>query len=77
MKNIKRPLQLGGFLTFVFLIIFYFLNKDVPTNELLLATPYFVVLYFMIFTLGQPEILKKIQLYTQNQTENVLLLPIF
>lgn len=77
MKNIKQSLQLGGLLTFVFLILFYFLNKDVKTNELLLATPYFVVLYFMIFTLGQPEILKKIQLYTQNQTEKVLLLPIF
>ncbi len=77
MKKLISPLPLGGLLTSIFLILFIFFNQKEPTNELLIATPYFIILYFLIFTLGQPEVIKKIQEFTHLPNEKVLIFPIF
>lgn len=77
MKTFTRPLLLGGILTSVFLILFLYFNRSESINELLIATPYFIIIYFLIFNLGQPDVNKLMREYLHLGNEKTLIFPIF
>lgn len=52
-----RPLITGGLLTLCFALLFLYFNKEKSSAELLLQTPYLIVLYFLVFTIGQLDVL--------------------
>ncbi len=77
MKTLSRNSLLGGALTIIFLILFLYFNGKESTNELLIATPYFLILYFLIFNLGQPDVNKLMQEYVHVGNEKALIFPVF
>lgn len=77
MKTLTRQLWFGSALTTVFFVFFLFFNWKESTSELLIATPYFIVIYFLIFNLGQPKVNQHIREYLHLGNEKVLIFPVF
>ncbi|MFN8349293.1 MAG: CPBP family glutamic-type intramembrane protease [Spirosomataceae bacterium] len=51
----RQALLLGTNLTLLLYLLFLLFNRHLPATELLMATPFFLSLYFLIFTVGQPN----------------------
>jgi uncharacterized protein len=77
MKTFSRQILLGSALTTIFFVLFLYFNWKEPTNELLIATPYFIVIYFLIFNLGQPDVNKQLREYLHLGNEKVLFFTVF
>lgn len=55
--SLKRPLITSGLYTVILTLFFLFFSRERNTvQDLCIALPYFMVLYFMLFSLGKPVI---------------------
>lgn len=77
MKTLSRHSLLGGALTIIFFMLFLYFNWKPSTTDLLIASPYFVIIYFLIFNIGQPDISKQMREFVHLGNEKVLIFPIF
>ena len=77
MKRNITSIWLGtGLLTAILFAFFLYVNQQAPTSELLIASPYFIGLYFLIFSIGQPIIIYRLGRAMQSGREKVLLFPV-
>ena len=76
MKNYSRQLITVGVLTSILFLLFLYFNWNQPATELLIGSFYFIVLYFLLFTIGQPEVSKRIGSQMSMGTEKVILFPL-
>lgn len=77
MKRDKTSLWLYiGLLTVILFAFFLYVNQQEPTAELLIASPYLIGLYFLIFSIGQPIITNRLGRAMQSGTEIALLFPV-
>lgn len=72
----NKALISSAILTTLLFAFFLVTNWQQPTQELLLASPYFLVLYFLIFSVGKPEIRAHWQKRIKEGKEKVLVFPI-
>lgn len=59
-SSIRGELLTGGILTVIFSLLFLYFNKEKSGAELGLQMPFFMIPYFLLFTIGQPGVSKKI-----------------
>ncbi|WP_421829038.1 CPBP family intramembrane glutamic endopeptidase [Larkinella sp.] len=69
-------IRTGGLLTAALFVLFLFFNGQLPPAELLLASPYFIVLYFLTFTLGQPGISERLERSVDTGLERAVVFPV-
>ena len=63
-------------LTTAFFALFLYFNWQLPMAELLLASPYFIGLYGLTFTMGQPEISGQLRQKVGDSMERAVVLPV-
>ncbi|GAB3927512.1 CPBP family intramembrane glutamic endopeptidase [Larkinella terrae] len=79
MKNAAiyfRELRTGAVLTTVFFALFLYFNRQLPLTELLLDSPFFIALFFLTFTLGQPQVSEQLKQKTAGSPERAVALPV-
>jgi uncharacterized protein len=80
MNKISNPLSntlvKSALLTFLMYGLFLTTNWQLPLRELLIASPFFVVVYFFIFGVGRPELIEYFQESLKKPSEKVLLFPL-
>ncbi|MHA8088034.1 CPBP family glutamic-type intramembrane protease [Aquirufa sp. Wall-65K1] len=77
MNSYAKSVQQGGIMTAIVFAIFLYLNQDVPGQELLISSGYFFILYALLFTIGRPAVIDKLQDIIQDKKERALLVPLF
>jgi membrane protease YdiL (CAAX protease family) len=81
MNKISNPLSTtlvkSALLTFLLYGLFLTTNWQLPLRELLIASPFFIVVYFLIFNVGRPELIEYFQESLKKPSEKVLLFPLF
>lgn len=75
MKKYTKELAIGGILTGILFSLFIYFNFNQPLNELLIGSVYFLLLYFLLFTLGQPNVSARIGKSLSVGNEKVMLFP--
>lgn len=71
-----RELRTGAILTTAFFALFLYFNRQLPPAELLMDCPYFISLFFLTFTIGQPQISEQLKLKTGGNLERAVVLPV-
>lgn len=66
----------GGILTVVFSLLFLYFNKGKSGAEPGLQLPFFLILYFLIFTIGQPGVSKRVSGSLLLSKERILVFPL-
>ena len=56
MKIIPKHFYTGGLLTILYLGLFIFYQRNIPTQELLIALPFVAIIYFFLFNVGNPAV---------------------
>jgi membrane protease YdiL (CAAX protease family) len=56
MNYIKRPFLTGACLTLVYLLIFLCYHREISTQEMAQSLPFIGLVYFALFTIGNPKI---------------------
>ena len=56
MKIIAKQFYTGGLLTILYLGLFIFYQRDIPTQELLISLPFVAIIYFFLFNVGNPTV---------------------
>jgi membrane protease YdiL (CAAX protease family) len=74
--NFPGALITGGILTVIFSLLFLYFNKENSGSELGLQMPFFMILYFLLFSIGQPGVSKKISGSLWLSKERVLVFPL-
>lgn len=74
--NARLSWLMGGLLTAILFGFFLYVNRQMPTAELLMASPYFVVLYWLTFSAGQSAILNQVDSRIRANRLSVLLFPV-
>lgn len=69
-------LRTGVLLTAAFFALFLYFNGQLPPAELLLASPYFIGLYFLTFTLGQPALSESLRRAVSTGLERAVVFPV-
>ncbi|RZJ26810.1 MAG: hypothetical protein EOO48_12655 [Flavobacterium sp.] len=69
-------IRTGALLTAALFALFLYFNGQLPPAELLLASPYFIVLYFLTFTLGQPGISERLERSVDTGLERAVVFPV-
>ncbi|MHA8099427.1 CPBP family glutamic-type intramembrane protease [Aquirufa aurantiipilula] len=77
MNSYLKSIQQGGIMTALLYAFFLYLNKDEPNQELVISSGYFLILYALIFTLGRPAVVEKLQDLIRIKKERALLVPLF
>lgn len=72
----NQSLLTSAVLTFLLFAFFLVTNWQLPAKELLMDSPFFLVIYFLIFTVGQPDISAHWKVKLKEGTEKVLVFPI-
>lgn len=72
----NRALLTGICLTLLLFVLFLITNWQLSIKELLMDSPYFLVIYFLIFTVGQPAVMGPWKERLKEGTEKVLIFPI-
>jgi len=75
MKKYTQEIATGGILTGILFSLFIYFNFNQPLNEFLIGSVYFLLLYFLIFTLGQPRVSAQIGKSLSVGNEKVVLFP--
>lgn len=77
MKIFSKYFYTGSLLTIVYMGLFVFYQREIPTRELLIALPFVGIIYFLLFNIGNPEVqlhLEDAGLMTQQKS---LIFPVF
>jgi membrane protease YdiL (CAAX protease family) len=69
-------IRMGVLLTAALFALFLYFNWQLPFAELLLASPYFIGLYFLTFTLGQPAISERLERSVHTGLERAVVFPV-
>lgn len=75
MKKYSREISKGGILTGILFSLYVYFNFNQPLNELLIGSVYFLILYFLLFTIGQPAVSARIGQSLSAGNEKVVLFP--
>lgn len=73
----SRALLTSTGLTLLLFVLFLITNWKLPAQELLMDSPFFLTIYFLIFTIGQPDVVSYWQKQLKEGTEKVLIFPFF
>ncbi|RRA98041.1 CPBP family intramembrane glutamic endopeptidase [Larkinella rosea] len=79
MKNAAiyfRELRTGAVLTTVFFALFLYYNRQLPLTELLPDSPFFIALFFLTFTIGQPQVSEQLKQKIGGCLERAAALPV-
>lgn len=76
MKKYAQEISTGGILTGILFSLFIYFNWSQPPTELLIASVYFLILYFLLFTLGQPGVSASIGKVLSAGNEKAVLFPV-
>ncbi|WP_337042315.1 CPBP family intramembrane glutamic endopeptidase [Emticicia sp. 17c] len=76
MKKYLHTIVTGASLSILLFGIFLYFNYQQPTNELLVAGIYLLVLYFLLFTTGHPLTTEWIKKNTHSLAEKSLIFPV-
>jgi prepilin signal peptidase PulO-like enzyme (type II secretory pathway) len=75
----KRKISIfysGVLLTFFYLFLFVVYHLQTPIFDLLIAIPFFIVAYFLIFNIGKPDVLQWVEENNGLKNHNKLILPL-
>jgi len=75
MEKIGNKMIVGSALTFIYLLLFVYFNAPLPAKEWLITIPAFLLIYFLIFNMGKPEIVDEVNNSTLLSGNRVLLFP--
>jgi len=75
MEKIGNKMIVGSALTFIYLLLFVYFNAPLPAKEWLITIPAFLLIYFLIFNMGKPEIVDVVNNSTLLSGNRVLLFP--
>lgn len=75
MEKIAKKMIVGSALTFIYLLLFIYFNVPLPAKEWFITIPAFSIIYFLIFNMGKPEIVDKLNNSTLLSGNRVLLFP--
>lgn len=75
MEKIGNKMIVGSALTFIYLLLFIYFNAPLPAKEWLITIPSFLLIYFLIFNMGKPEIVDVVNNSTLLSGNRVLLFP--
>ena len=71
----SRTLVKSGFLTALFLGLCLTFNRQLSVAELVLDSPFFIVLFFLLFTVGHPTVVAKWQPQLTSSGQSALIFP--
>ena len=71
----SRTLVKSGFLTALFLGLCLTFNRQLSVAELVLDSPFFIVLFFLLFTVGHPTVVAKWQPRLTSSGQSALIFP--
>ena len=75
MEKIGNKMIVGSAMTFIYLLLFIYFNAPLPAKEWLITIPAFLLIYFLIFNMGKPEIVDEVNNSTLLSGNRVLLFP--
>jgi hypothetical protein len=75
MEKIAKKMFVGSVLTTIYLLLFIYFNAPLPAKEWFITIPAFAIIYFLIFNMGKPEIVDKLNNSTLLSGNRVLLFP--
>jgi membrane protease YdiL (CAAX protease family) len=76
MKNKFSIFYTGSLLTLVYLFLFLFYHWQPPFLPLIIAVPFFIIAYFLVFNLGKPEAIQWFEENNGLEKHNKLIIPI-
>jgi len=75
MEKLGNKIIVGSAMTFIYLLLFIHFNAPLPAKEWLITIPAFLLIYFLIFNMGKPEIVDEVNNSTLLSGNRVLLFP--
>ena len=75
MEKISKNWMTGSILTLVYLFLFIYFNAPLPAKEWLITIPAFMIIYFLIFNMGKPEIMDEVNHAKLLSGNQVLIFP--
>ena len=75
MEKISKNWMTGSILTLVYLFLFIYFNATLPAKEWLITIPAFMIIYFLIFNMGKPEIMDEVNHAKLLSGNQVLIFP--
>lgn len=76
MEKIAKNWITGSILTLIYLVLFIYFNAPLPVKEWLITIPAFIIIYFLVFNMGKPEIIDDINNSKILSGNQVLIFPI-
>jgi membrane protease YdiL (CAAX protease family) len=79
MKNemkVRQELQISAIWTLVLTLIFYLFNRsDNPVSDMLIATPFFFILYYLFFSIGKEDVADLMKKWINSDVKKVVIFP--
>ena len=75
MEKISKNWMNGSILTLGYILLFIYFNAPLPAKEWLITIPAFMIIYFLIFNMGKPEIMDEVDHAKLLSGNQVLIFP--
>lgn len=75
MGKIKKNRVAGSILTCIFTLLFVYFNAPLPANEWIITIPAFTIIYFLIFNMGEPDVMNEVDRVKLLSGNQVLIFP--
>lgn len=77
-KSFKKEIKLSlGITSIITLLLLYFVWNNTSISNLIIATVYSLILYFLFFTVGSPAVKKRLNELISNDIKEAILFPTF